>query len=182
MKNLKPGEYAPDDRPKPDFDTNGWPQGKRTDALKLMKKAGALHVTGDQHLGSTGQYGLAAFRDGPWWISTPATANVFPRRWMPETKGTNPRPGDPRETGDFTDGFGNKITIAAVANPFDIDREPARLFDRAVGYSILTCDPAAGTVTLANWPYWASPAKAAPDNTPYPGWPITINPKSGTRQ
>jgi hypothetical protein len=182
MKNLKPGKYAPDDRPKPDFDTNGWPQGKRTLALQLIKKAGALHVTGDQHLGSTGQYGLAAFRDGPWWISTPATANVFPRRWMPETKGTNPRPGDPRETGDFTDGFGNKITIAAVANPFDIDREPARLFDRAVGYSILTCDPAAGTVTLATWPYWASPAKAAPDNTPYPGWPITINPKSGTRQ
>ncbi len=181
MKTLKPGEYAPDDCPKPDFDSNGWPQGKRKLALGLMKKAGALHVTGDQHLGSTGQYGLAAFRDGPWWISTPATANIWPRRWMPAAKGTNPRPGDPRETGDFTDGFGNKITIAAVANPCDIDREPARLFDRAVGYTILTCDPAAGAVTLANWPYWASPAKPAPDNAPYPGWPITINPKTGTR-
>jgi hypothetical protein len=182
MKVFKPGEYAPDDCPKPDFDTNGWPQGKRNLALSLVKKAGALHVTGDQHLGSTGQYGLAGFRDGPWWVCTPAVANLWPRRWMPATKGANPRPGDPRETGDFTDAFGNKITIAAVANPFDIDREPARLFDRAVGYTILTCDPGSGLVTVANWPYWASPAKPAPDNSPYPGWPITINPKSGARQ
>ena len=100
-------------------------------ALKSVKDAGALHVTGNQHLGSTGQPGPAAFRNGPWWIATPATA---------------------------------------------------RLLDRAVGYSILTCDPTANTVTLANWPYGASPAKPAPDNTPYPGWPITINPKSGTRR
>jgi hypothetical protein len=182
MKNLKPGEYAPDDRPKPDYDTNGWPQAKRDLALGLMKKAGALHVTGDQHLGSTGQYGLKGFRDGPWWVTTPAMANLWPRRWMPATKGANARPGDPRETGDFTDGFGNKITIAAVANPFDIEREPSRLFDRAVGYTILTCEPATGQVTLANWPYWASPAKPAPDDRPYPGWPITIHPKSGARK
>ncbi|MCF7733917.1 MAG: alkaline phosphatase D family protein [Akkermansiaceae bacterium] len=181
MKNYKPGEYAPNDQPKPDFDTNGWPQGKRKLALELMKQAGALHVTGDQHLGSTGQYGLATHRDGPWWVSTPATANTWPRRWMPAAKGGNARPGDPRETGDFVDAFGNKITIAAVANPLDIDREPARLFDRAVGYTILRCDPAAGQVTITNWPYWASPAKPAPDNQPYPGWPLTINPKTGER-
>ncbi len=59
-------------RPKPDFGTNGWPRGKRALALSLMKKAGAPHDTGDQHLGSTGQYGLAGFRDGPSWICTPA--------------------------------------------------------------------------------------------------------------
>ena len=181
MKNLKPGEYPPDDEPKPDFDTNGWPQGKRALALDLVRKAGALHVTGDQHLGSTGQYGLKAFRDGPWWVSTPATANLWPRRWMPAAKGANARPGDPRETGDFTDGFGNKITIAAVANPYDIDREPARLYDRAVGYCILTCDPSSGRVTIANWPYWAAPGNPDPDNRPYPGWPITINPRTGER-
>ncbi|MCX6874417.1 MAG: alkaline phosphatase D family protein [Verrucomicrobia bacterium] len=181
MKILKAGEYPPDDRPMPDFNSNGWPQAKRQLALQLMKKAGALHVTGDQHLGSTGQYGLKTHRDGPWWISSPAIANLWPRRWMPATKGTNPRPGDPRETGDFMDAFGNKITIAAVANPVAMDREPATLFDHAVGYAILTCDPASGHVTLANWPYWASPAKPAPDHHPYPGWPITIDPKSGTR-
>jgi alkaline phosphatase D len=181
MKVFKPNEYAADDQPKPDFDTNGWPQTKRKLALELMKKAGALHVTGDQALGSTGQYGLAKHRDGPWWISTPAIAHLLPNRWMPATKTNTPRPGEPRETGDFLDAFGNKITLAAVANPLDRQREPARLFERAPGYAILTCDPAAGRVTIANWPYWASPLKPAPDNTPYPGWPITIDPKSGAR-
>ncbi|MEI6675570.1 MAG: alkaline phosphatase D family protein [Verrucomicrobiota bacterium] len=181
MDVLKSGQYAPDDRPMPDFNSNGWPQAKRKLALELMKKAGALHVTGDQYLGSTGQYGLSAHRDGPWWIATPATTDHWSSRWMPATKGINPRPGDPRETGDFSDAFGNKITLAAVANPLVRERQPASLCDHSTGYAILNCDPATGRVTLANWPYWASPAKPAPDNHPYAGWPITIDPKSGNR-
>lgn len=177
----KPGEYAPEDEPKPDFDTNGWPKPKRDLALDLLKKAGALHVTGDQHLGTTGQYGLKGHNDGPWWISTPATANTFPRRWMPSEPGKNRRSGDPKWLGEFSDAFGNPFNMHAVANPHDIDRAPARLFDRAVGYSVISFSPSTGHATLANWPYWASPAKSAPDNTPYPGWPIVIDPKSGSR-
>ena len=176
-----PGEYAPDDEPKPDFDTNGWPKAKRDLGLKLLKEAGALHITGDQHLGTTGQYGIETHRDGPWWIASPAIANVWPRRWMPATEGKNRRSGDPKWLGDFADAFGNDFTLHAVANPHDIDREPARLFDRAVGYSVITYSPSTGHATLANWPYWASPAKEAPDNSPYPGWPIVIDPKSGKR-
>lgn len=171
---FKPGEYAPDDEPKPDFDTNGWPQAKRNLALRLLKRAGALHITGDQHLGSTGQYGIDADDDGPWWISSPATANTWPRRWMPTEPGRNRRPGAPRYTGGYEDGFGNKMTINAIANPHDIEREPARLFDRAVGYAVTTYDIKTGKATLANWPYWAAPDLPAPDNTPYPGWPIEI--------
>ena len=178
---LKPGEYPPDDQPNPDFGSNGWPQTKCHLALDLIKMAGAIHVTGDQDLGSTGQYGLTAYRDGPWWIATPPISNLWPCRWMPTIRGANPRAGAPRETGDFSDGFGNKITVAAVANPIEREHEPANLLNHPVGYSILTCDPASNRVTLANWPYWASPAKPAPNNLPYPGWPITIDPKSGTR-
>jgi hypothetical protein len=181
LKHLKPGEYAEDDRPKPDFDTNGWPRAKRLVALEAMKQAGAFHVTGDQHLGTTGQYGLAEHRDGPWWVSTPATANVWPRRWMPKVEGGNRADGQERHLGDFADAFGNLITMHAVANPYDVEREPARLFDRAVGYTILTCQPESGRIEIANWPYWASPKKAAPDQSPYPGWPITIDPKTGAR-
>ncbi len=177
----KAGDYPPDDLPKPDFNANGWPQAKRKLALELIKQAGALHVTGDQDLGTSGQYGLTKYRDGPWWISSPANSNIAPRRWMPVVKGANPRPGGPRETGDFSDAFGNRITLAAVANPVASERQPATLFTHAVGYTILTCDPGSARVTLANWPYWASPAKPAPDNAPFPGWPITIDPKSGTR-
>ncbi|MEI6607234.1 MAG: hypothetical protein WCP35_18130 [Verrucomicrobiota bacterium] len=178
---LKPTDYPPDDRPKPDFESNGWPQAKRQHALDLIKKAGALHVTGDDDIGSSGQYGITTYRDGPWWLATPPMSNLWPRRWMPALKGANPRTGAPRETGDFNDGFGNKITVAAVANPVEREHEPASLLNRPVGYSILTCEPTSGRITLANWPYWASPAKSAPNNSPYPGWPITIDPKSGTR-
>lgn len=168
------GEYAPDDEPKADFDTNGWPQEKRNLALKLMKKAGAIHVTGDQHLGTTGQYGIDDWEDGPWWITTPATANVFPRRWMPTQPGSNTAAGSPRYTGRFEDAYGNKITVHAVANPHDIDREPSRLFDRAVGYGILRFDTQSGEVSVADWPYWAAPDLPSPDDRPYPGWPIVI--------
>ena len=178
---LKPTDYPPDDDVKPDFASNGWPQTKRLLALELMKKAGALHVTGDQDLGSCGQYGLSAYRDGPWWSASPAISNEGKRRWMPSIKGANPRSGAPRETGDFKDAFGNKITVAAVANPVERDPLPTNPRNHAVGYSILTCDPASGRITLANWPYGASPAKPAPNNTPYSGWPITIDPKSGAR-
>lgn len=181
LPTLKPGEFAPDDEPKPDYDTNGWPQAPRLKALELLAEARAVHITGDQHLGSTGQYGLKGWGDGPWWISSPAIANIWPRRWMPAEDGKNRRSGAPKWTGDFDDAFGNHMTLHAVANPHDIDREPARLFDRAVGYTITTWDPATGNVRLENWPYWASPAKPAPDNQPYPGWPVTIDPASGKR-
>jgi hypothetical protein len=170
----KPGEYAPDDEPKPDFDTNGWPQAPRLRALRLLAKAGALHVTGDQHLGSTGQYGLDAYGDGPYWISTPATANTFPRRWMPSEPGGNRTPDAPRFAGQYQDAFGNLMTILAIANPADIDRRPARLFDRAVGYAVITFDRPSHRIQLATWPYSSAPDRPSPDHQPYPGWPIEI--------
>lgn len=181
LEIYKEGEYAPDDKPTADFDTNAWPVEKRNVALKYLKEAGALHITGDQHLGTTGQYGVEKWGDGPWWLSTPSIANTWPRRWMPSEEGQNRRSGDPKWLGDFEDGFGNKITMHAVANPVDVDRKPSRLFDRAVGYSMTTFDPATGHATIENWPYWASPEKPAPDNTPYSGWPIVIDPASGKR-
>lgn len=165
----KKGDYAPNDEPKPDFDTNGWPQDKQKVALKLLKKADAIHIVGDQHLGTTGQYGIDNYQDGTWWIATPAIANVWPRRWMPKIAPKNPKPDWPRWLGGFEDGFGNKFTLHAVSNPWDIDREPSRLFDRAVGYAITTYDAKTKQITLANWPY-----TSGPKDQPYEGWPITI--------
>jgi len=174
MKIYKEGEYPPDDEPKADFDTNGWPQSKQKLALRLLKKANAVHIVGDQHLGTTGQYGIDSYDDGPWWIATPAIANVWPRRWMPAIAPVNPKPGWPRWLGGFEDGFGNKFTMHAVANPRDIDREPDRLFDRAVGYSISTFDLKTGTITLSNWPYTSGPQHTGEDAKPYKGWPVTV--------
>jgi phosphodiesterase/alkaline phosphatase D-like protein len=181
MKIHAAGEYPPDDQPKPDFASNAWPQEPRMKALHLLKEARAIHLTGDQHLGSTGQYGLDAWNDGPWWITSPAISNAWPRRWMPAAEGKNRRAGAPKWTGEFEDAFGSRLTLHAVANPRHGDREPTRVFDHAVGYTMTVWDPASGHVRVEDWPYWASPAKLAPDNKPYDGWPITIDPASGKR-
>jgi alkaline phosphatase D len=181
LELYKKGGYPPDDEPKADFDTNGWPQEKQKLAISLLKEANAVQITGDQHLATTGQYGISSWGDGPWWISSPAIANIWPRRWMPAEEGKNRRPGDPKYLGDFRDGFGNAMTIHAVANPESTDREPARLFNRAVGYVVTRWNTSNGQASLEAWPLWASPDKPAPDNQPYPGWPIVIEPASGKR-
>ncbi|MGA0845437.1 MAG: alkaline phosphatase D family protein [Luteolibacter sp.] len=181
LPRMKPGQYPKGDIPKLDYDSNGWPQKRRDHAVKLLASARALHITGDQHLGSSGQYGVDDWDDAGWWISSPAIANLWPRRWFPEKGGSNRRDDDPKFTGRFEDGFGNRITLHAVANPYDIEREPARLFDKAVGYSVVTLDRENGNLTLANWPYSSGPERAAPDNQPYPGWPIVIDPATQSR-
>jgi len=167
-----PGGYAPGEAPVQDHDSNGWPQSPRLAALRLMKKAGAVHITGDQHLGMTIQYGIDGFRDGPFAICVPSVANFWPRRWFPEQEGGNRQPGSPRNTGDYLDGFGNRMTVLAVSNPFKLGIEPADINDRAPGYGIITFDRPERTITFANWPRWVDPK--GPGARPYPGWPITV--------
>ncbi len=173
---LAANEYPENDVATIDFDANGWPQAKRDLALRVLKEGRvSLHIAGDQHLGSTGRYGLEQWNDGPYWIATPAIGNLWPRRWMPREPGKNQAPGAPRYTGEFEDQFGNKLTVLAAANPRLTGRGlPRQISDRAAGYSIIKFVPAKREITLENWPYWASPKKAAPDNRPYVGWPVTF--------
>ena len=170
----KVGEYAPHDEPKADFDTNGWPQDKQKAALRILKKAGAIHLVGDQHLATTGRYGIDSYDDGTYWLATPAIANVWPRRWMPEVMPVNYQEGTPRWLGKFEDGFGNKFRLDAVANPYDVDRAPSRLFDRAVGYGISRYDLKSGDITLEAWPYTSGPQHEGLNAKPYPGWPVRV--------
>jgi len=181
LPGLQPGDFPEDDMVKIDFDTNGWPQSKRDKVVGAMARAGALHVAGDQHLGMTGQYGVSEHNDAGWWLATPAIANIWPRRWFPGKPGEHRRDGDPPNTGQFLDGFANKVTIHAVANPQITGREPARLYDRAVGYSLLRLHRETGHITMENWPYYAGPDRTAPENQPFSGWPITIDPSSSQR-
>ncbi|WP_035615707.1 hypothetical protein [Haloferula sp. BvORR071] len=174
------GQFPPDDEPKADFESNGWPQAPRLKALKFLGEAHAVHLCGDRQLGMTGQYGLENGAEGPWWISSPAIDNSMPRRWMPAKEGKQHRDGDPKGTGAFADAFGNPFTIHAVANPQDRSRDPETVRKRATGYTMTTWDPS-GKVRVETWPSWASPSKPAPDNRPYEGWPITIDPASGKR-
>ncbi|MEA1996343.1 MAG: alkaline phosphatase D family protein, partial [Gemmatimonadota bacterium] len=173
LKVMKPGEYAEGEVIVQDHDSNGWPQTGRNKALKEMRRGFALHIAGDQHLGSTVQYGVDDWHDAGFAVCVPAVANVWPRRWFPPEPGRNRRPGRPRYTGDYKDGFGNKITVHAVSNPHENGIEPTWINHRAPGYGIITFNRNTRKIEIANWPRWVDPSK--PDAGPYPGWPVVID-------
>jgi hypothetical protein len=138
-----------------------------------MRKGFALHIAGDQHLGSTIQYGIDDWNDAGWAICVPSVANIFPRRWFPPAPGRNRRPDQPAYTGEYRDGFGNRMTVHAVSNPTAVGIEPTAINHRAPGYGIVTLDRDTRKITLANWPRWVDPSQ--PGAMPYDGWPITID-------
>lgn len=173
---LEPGEYVNGDRPVRDMDTDGWPQTGRNRALRAIRKGFAIHIAGDQHLGATAQYGIDEWRDAGFVLSVPSIANFWPRRWFPPEAGGKHKPGTPRYTGDFLDGFGNRITVSAVSNPVRSGREPSLLHDLAPGYGIARFDRATRRVRLAAWPRWADPAAG---EAPYPGWPVEFDQREG---
>ncbi|MDG2199764.1 MAG: serine hydrolase [Phycisphaerales bacterium] len=156
-----------------DGDSNAWPQTPRNDALRSMRKGFAFHVCGDQHLGSTSQYGVESHRDAAWAFCLPAVSNTWPRRWYPPEPGGNRQPGEPMYTGDFLDGFGNRVSVAAVANPARSGRAPSNLHDRMPGYGIVRMQLGTGDVVLECWPRWSNPAM--PEAEQYPGWPVRFN-------
>lgn len=168
-----PGEYIDNQKLATDGDSNGWPQTGRNNAVRAIRKAFAIHLAGDQHLGATLQYGVDDWRDGGFAFSTPSIANTWPRRWYPPMVGENREPDSPKYTGDFKDGFGNLLTVYAVSNPEQVGQEPARLYNRAPGYGIVRFSRSSREIIIESWPRWVDPAAA--DAQQYPGWPILIN-------
>ncbi|MCU0376929.1 MAG: hypothetical protein MUC78_01590 [Bacteroidales bacterium] len=164
------GIYVTGDKIVTDFDSNGWPQGGRNQALKIIRKAFALHICGDQHLPSTLQYGVESWGDAAFAIVSPATGNIFPRRWFPPIRGRNRTEGSPDYTGEYEDGFGNKITVHAVANPHKSAVKPQRHNELVTGYSVITFNRKTREIEMANWPGYADPVTGSP----FPGWPVRI--------
>lgn len=165
------GVYVTGDKIVSDFDSDGWPPSGRNRALKTIRKAFALHICGDQHLPSTVHYGTDAWNDAGYAIVSPATGNIFPRRWFPPVPGNNRAEGAPGYTGEFKDGFGNKITVLAVANPHKSRVFPSRQNELVTGYSVVTFTKSSREIELANWPGYADPQK----DQPFPGWPVRIS-------
>ncbi len=176
MRYAEPGEYVVDDHLGTDMDSNGWPQAGRNRALRTIRKGFAFHVGGDQHLGSFVRYGIDEFNDGPNAFISPAIANIWPRRWFPPEPGTNRTPGDPPYTGEHYDGFGNRMTVVAVANPVRSGKQPEALYDRVPGYGIIRFNKKKRTITAEAWPRWEDPDD--PDAKQYPGWPVTVDQES----
>jgi len=173
LKIFQHGEYPQDDLPVQDMDSNGWPQTGRNRALEEMRKGFAFHLAGDQHLGSTIQYGIDDWGDAAYAFCVPAVSNVWPRRWFPAVPGKDRQPNTPEYTGNFKDRFGNRITVHAVSNPYFTGLKPSRLYDRATGYGIVRIHQKDRTFICEAWPRWVDPTKS--DAQPYPDWPVTFH-------
>lgn len=170
----KKGTYVTGDAPTTDMDSNGWPQKGRDEALQTIRKGFALHIAGDQHLASTVQYGVDEFGDSGFAFAGPALNNIWPRRWWPPVDPEHKAlPGRLKNTGNFEDGFGNKMTVYAVGNPVQTNRQPQLIYDRATGYGMVIFDKKERTMRIECWPRYTDP-EMDPEGQ-YNGWPITIH-------
>jgi hypothetical protein len=168
------GKYVQGDAPVTDMDSGGWPQKGRDKAIRRMRKGRAFHIAGDQHLGSTVEYGIDEHGDAGFAFAGPALNNIWPRRWWPQVpEAHKPLPGQPKNTGNFTDGFGNLMSVYAVANPVQTDREPSIIYDRATGYGMVTFDKAERTIRIECWPRYVDP-ESNPEGQ-YDGWPLVVH-------
>lgn len=156
-----------------DMDSNGWPQAGRNRALREMRKGFAFMLAGDQHLGSVFHHGVNDWGDAGYSFCVPSIANLYLRWWAPLEPGKNRQPGAPEYTGQHYDGFGNKLTVHAVANP---DQEPSdgqHLTTRAAGFGVVKFNKSTREITMECWP--RNVDITDPGNKPYPGWPVTIH-------
>jgi hypothetical protein len=156
-----------------DMDSNGWPQTGRNSILRELRKGFALMIGGDQHLGSVIHHGIDAWEDAGYSFCVPSIVNLWPRRWFPQTPGEDHQEGMPLYTGRYFDGFGNRVTVHAVSNPYISMKEPAVLHDRAPGYGIIKLNKKTRLITLECWPRYADPESLEAGQ--YPGWPVTLD-------
>ena len=154
-----------------DLDSNGWPQTGRNNALEEIRKAFALMICGDQHLGTIIHHGINDWNDSGYSLCVPSIANLYLRWWVPLEPGKNREPGMPEYLGEFLDGLGNKLTMLAVANP-DPEENKDKLTTRAAGFGVVKFDKNTRAITMECWP---RNVDISDSNTKqYPGWPRTI--------
>jgi hypothetical protein len=135
------------------------------------------------------RHGVKEFGDGPWAFVVPAVVNnYYGRWWWPEDEkpGANPIAGSPLPwTGDYLDGFHNKISMIAYANP-EAKRKNITAWERKEktnnadfdgrgdGYGLIRFKKSTNEVTFECWPRFADVTQ--PKAQQYLGWPITVKP------
>jgi hypothetical protein len=150
-----------------DLDSNGWPQSGRNAALREIRKAFAFMMSGDQHLATVIHHGINEFGDSGWQFTSPSIWNLYGRVWAPLAPAAAPFPGSTLPlTGRFLDGFGNKVTMAAYANPTDENHQGA-------GYGLVRFNKANRTITMECWPRFVDVTSGQAQQ--YEGWPLTIH-------
>ena len=155
-----------------DMDSNGWPQTGRNKAIAEIRRAFAIHIAGDQHLGSIFHHGIDDWNDGCYSMCVPSIANLYLRWWDPLAPGKNRQPGMPDYTGEHLDGFGNKITCWAAANPSKEPNGGDKLTVRAAGFGVVKFNVKTREITMECWP--RNVDIFDPGTKQYNGWPKTI--------
>jgi len=173
----QPGDYVFGDKIAADMDSNGWPQDRRDEVLTLLQSCSAFHIAGDQHLATVVCHGIEEFGDAAFTFTGPALNNIWPRRWWPPvSRQEAPLDSDRTYTGDFFDGFGNRVTVHAAANPRATGLEPSIIRDRVTGYGIVTFDKQKESIRIECWPRHINPLAGRGQ---YEGWPISIGREDG---
>ena len=173
----EPGNYVFGDKIAADMDSNGWPQDRRDEVLTLLQSCLAFHIAGDQHLATVVRHGIKEFGDAAFTFAGPALNNIWPRRWWPAVSRREASLDSDRPyTGDFFDGFGNRITVHAAANPRATGLEPSIIRDRVTGYGIVTFDKQKESIRIECWPRHIDPSSGRGQ---YEGWPISIDREDG---
>ena len=173
---------GPNSRLAADLDSNGWPQSGRNRALEIIRRAHAIMIHGDQHVGTLTHHGIDDWNDSGWSFAPPGIANGYKRLWDPLEPGMNRQPGFPEYTGEFLDGFRNKVNVWAVNNrpdTYNPEFQPSdntmieRLRGTGSGYGIIRFKKDTLETVVENW---GPDEKWAPQNNrgQYFGWPITI--------
>ncbi len=166
---------SPDGMLRADYDSNAWPQTPRNEALKLIRKAFAFHIAGDQHLPALVHYGVDTHRDSGVGFAGPAVNVGYPRWWKPETTLRVRKGGGKKLTGDFTDHFGNPMTVLAFKNGLENPQDPDVLKfmdNKSSGIGLVRFNKAKRQVIVECWPYLADPTQPG---TQFPGWPVTLS-------
>lgn len=164
-----------------DMDSNGWPQSGRNKALDEIRKSFSLMIGGDQHLATVIHHGIDEFNDAGFSFCVPSIVNYYPRQWMPLRKGVEPVSDKLEHTGSYLDGFGNKLTMYAYANPNSGEsemqypkwREDGLWGKLAAGHGIIRFNKKTRKITMECWPRGVDVTKK--DAKQFPGWPVTVD-------
>ena len=108
-----------------------------------------------------------------------AIAAGYPRWWRPDEVGM-PHENRPRHglanTGEYLDGFGNKVYVYAVGNP-EVGTKKNRYekaHQKGSGFGFVTVDVAAKTYKIESFRFLIDPTDGKASNQ-FPGWPVTLH-------
>ncbi|MFO7923065.1 MAG: hypothetical protein R6U58_05170 [Bacteroidales bacterium] len=159
-----------------DMDSNGWPQSARNRALDAIRKFYGFHIAGDQHLASVIHHGVNQFRDAGFSFCVPSIVNYYNRWWTPRNEPDGEAvQGSLNGLGDYYDGFHNKITMYAYANPSEERKNKwgGEWGERASGYGLVRLNTKNRKIEMEVWPRGIDVTSENAEQ--YEGWPVTIN-------